>query len=157
MSPITTLNVVLCIVFLVGLGLRILSRAGFAIRNPVNPVSSRWQFVKNNWDTMLIRSFWDSLAFGYWLTHPTAFGDFFNLFHLPFNFNVPTNIITAPGFGFLIDSGFDWLGSAVINIPQLKVLGVLLGGTIPPLPSVELVQKAHEEAAKKTDPDPGGK
>jgi len=147
MNPITLLTIVLWIAFFLGVGLKILSRAGFAIRNPINPVASRWQFVARNWDTLVIRSAWDVVFFVYWLNHPGALSDLLGMAHIPLNFDLPVTHYTAGVFGFLIDYVMDWLGSAAVNssILPLKYLGMIIGGSIPPLPPMELVAKAHAD------------
>ena len=157
MNPITLLTAMLWLFFVVGLGLRILLRAGEAIRNPLNPVASRWCFVKDNWDTLLIRSAWDCVLFVIWQNNPTIISRILTMFHIPLNFDLPVTDWTAWMFGYLIDSLLDKLGAALAVIPQLKWIGIVIGGTIPQLPSLEFVkrvieaQKLTTAAAEMTD------
>jgi hypothetical protein len=126
MNPITKLTIILWALYFVGGGFRILQRAGYAIRNPVNPIASRRAFLLKNWDTILVRSLLTTVAFYYWLQHPNAIETLLGFLHSPLTFNLPATGATAPLFGFFSDALLDQFVSWVRHVPQLSWLSVLL-------------------------------
>lgn len=157
MNPITKLTIILWALYLLGVLAHILLRAGYAIRNPLNPTSTRWQFLKHNWDTFAVRTFLSSVLFGVWLNHPALLSDGLQYFKIPLNFDFPITNWTSAVFGYLADSLLDSGQSVVASLPQLGWLNTLLRGQIPayqPLPAAEkaIVQEQAaqiQESAQK--------
>jgi len=141
MNPILKLTIILWVLYFVGIAVRVLGRAGFAIRNPINPIGSRWQFVKKNYDTILVRTLITSCGFHYWLGHPTAVSDMLAFIHSPLSFNIPVTGGTAPMIGYLSDQLLDSGVARIAHIPQLAWLTWLLRGQIPSFPSITPTEK----------------
>lgn len=123
----------LYIFFYVGAALHVLLRAGFAIRNPVNPIASRRAFVAKYWDTILIRAAMATAVFAFWLGHSTAINSILGYFNSPlkFDFDFPVTFTTSGVFGFFIDQPLDSLQSVIATVPQLAWLNVIIRGQIP--------------------------
>jgi len=131
MNPILELTIILYFLYTLGILAHVLLRAGYAIRNPVNPIGSRRGFLLANWDTILVRTFLSTVCFSIWINHPTLLSTLFGYFKIPLNFDIPTNPATAAMFGYLADSILDSAQSAIAVVPQLAWLNTVLRGQIP--------------------------
>jgi|SRR5882724_5329832 len=123
----------LYVFFYIGAAFHVLLRAGFAIRNPVNPITNRRAFLKQYWDTILIRAAIATGLFAFWLGHSTAINSILAYFNNPlkFDFDVPVTFATSWGFGFLIDQPLDSLQSVIATKPSLAWLNTIIRGQIP--------------------------
>src|SRR5258705_12907214 len=119
MNPILELTIILYFTYTLGILVHVLLRAGYAIRNPVNPISSRRSFLRSNFDTILVRTFLSTVAFSVWINHPMLVSTLFAYFKIPLNFDIPLTNATAAMFGYLADSLFDSAQSFVASTPSL--------------------------------------
>ena len=122
--------------WLLGVAIHVLLRAGYAIRSKVNPVKSRWDFLKQNWDTVAVRTFLSGLIFAYGLRNPDALdklvtlvAEHFNISN--FDFSITFSNVTSAGFGFFSDTVLDSVQSFVASSPKLSWLNNVLRGQIP--------------------------
>lgn len=131
MNPILKLTIILYALYTLGILAHILLRAGYAIRNPVNPIASRRGFLRANFDTILVRTFLSTVAFSVWVNHPTIVSTLFGYFKVPLNFDIPLTDSTAAMFGYLADSLLDSAQSFVASKPSLAWLNTVIRGQIP--------------------------
>jgi hypothetical protein len=134
MNPVLKLTIILYFLYTLGVLAHVLLRAGYAIRNPVNPIASRGGFIKTNWDTILVRTFLSTIAFSVWINHPMLVSTAFAYFKIPLNFDIPLTNATAAMFGYLSDSVLDSAQSAIAAVPQLAWLNNIFRGQIPAFP-----------------------
>ena len=131
MNPITKLTLILWTIYFLGVLAHILLRAGYAIRNPANPIASRWTFIERNWDVFLVRTIISSVLFGVWLNHPGLLSAAVGYFGWHLNFDIPVSNAVAFGFGYLFDSLLDSAQSFIASIPKLAWLNTILRGQVP--------------------------
>jgi hypothetical protein len=107
----------LWLLFLVGESLHWLKRSDVS-------AGTRCNYFSANWRAILVRTFLGAAAFSYWLGHPDAITRALHMAHLNWEFTLLPDHATSSLFGFLADSGLDWLGAKVPifrgEIPQLK-------------------------------------
>jgi len=114
--------------FVGGQALFILKRSAQAIRSKTNPISSRTQYVKSNWDVLLIRMAIEAPIFYIFRHYDTnTVLAFFTQWRVPFQ--VPQGGMTSFLLGYLSDSLLDWFGTSKVapewlkeNIPNFQVL-----------------------------------
>lgn len=124
---------VLYLAFFAGQALTVLRRAGIAMRSPTNPVLRRRDYVKNNWDLLLIRTLIEIPFF--WAWRHAELQDIFALFGKRVPFEIPQGTIAAFAWGFFADSTLDWL-STVQKIGPWPVPS-WLKSNIPSLPMIK--------------------
>lgn len=144
--------------YLLGACFNILLRAGYAYRSAVNVHRTRWGFIKDNWDTMIIRvCVYGYGAFYVWALHPdlaTKTALFFNVpSWLATWINIPVGVGSSFMFGFLIDVVLDSLQSIVASKPYLAPLNVFVRGRVPAYDAnvVDVEKIAIQEDAKIND------
>src|SRR5271155_5072306 len=109
-----------------------LKRPGVATRKLTNPTKSRWQYLRNNWVTLLIRTVIEFVLIFYPYRHFSmgAIAGWFG-WHLPFD--VPQSGFGAFCLGFLSDGLLDWLGT-LQTIPKTNIaIPAWIKEQIPPL------------------------
>lgn len=94
---------VFCLLFTVGMGLYLLKRCAYAIRNPNNAITSRTQFLFKNWDVLLYRAGLDQILFWSWATWPEGLARLLSLSGYHFEFELPLNYVTAVLGGLLAE------------------------------------------------------
>src|SRR5213592_4673134 len=95
----------LTIMFALGIGWRLFSRATTAYRSKLRSYSSRWAFVKQNWDVFLLRVPFSGSLFTLWIFHPGLLSKLAATV-MPANIanwlTVPPTLGSALGFGFFV-------------------------------------------------------
>jgi hypothetical protein len=133
-------DVGLYLCFLLGQFLFILKRAASAIRNPVNPIKSRRQFIRANLDVLSIRAALEGLIIYYPWRH-IALATILGWFHIDATSGWPSEIIgtgianglvAAIGLGYASDSALDGL-SQWSKLPAW--LSRWMKENIPPVPA----------------------
>lgn len=134
------IRVWLSIAYLIGTLFHILLRAGYAVRSQVNTTPSRWCYVVDHWDTLLIRcGFFGYLLFFAWLSHPDWPSKIAIALMVPEGpanwLTVPQTLGTSAMFGFFIDVVLDSAQSIVagltLKFPSLSFLNAVVRGQIP--------------------------
>src|SRR6266704_1339641 len=120
----------LVLFFLIGIGMHVLLRAGYAYRSAVNPYPTRRAFVRKHWDTILVRTFLNSWLFWLWVSHPDLVSRIASALGVSAAIadwlTVPVSLGTAVMFGFFVDVFLDSVQSIVAKIPQLAWLNKYL-------------------------------
>lgn len=130
------LFMLLSLAYLLGAAFNILLRAGYAYRSKVNCYPTRWSFVTENWDTILIRVFvYGYLSFYAWSLHPELVAKIAMAFAVPSWIAgwliVHVSIASSFGYGFIIDRILDSLQSAIADKPYLSFLNMFVRGRVP--------------------------
>jgi hypothetical protein len=113
--------------FLGGQSLFILKRSAQAIRSKTNPIKSRREYLKSNWDVLLIRVAIEAPIFYIFRHYDTnTILAFFTQWRTPFQ--IPQGAMTSFMLGYLSDSLLDWFGTSKVapdwlkeNIPNVQV------------------------------------
>ena len=126
-------DIIFYLVFLCGQMLFILKRAGSAIRNQQTTITTRWQFVMFNWDTITIRGVIEFAMIFYPWRHftMTQILSFFGYQRDPLP--IPDSPVTSLLLGYASDSLLDWLSMSQKlpsffrdwiheNVPKLPLL-----------------------------------
>lgn len=110
--PYWEADLLLYIPFLAGQWLFILKRMGMKIRSKANPITTRRQYLYQNWDLLTVRMVLELGIFYMW-----RYGDlsgFINQYSgLHLNYVIPTGKTVAMLLGYASDSGLDWVMSVV--------------------------------------------
>lgn len=133
--------------FVAGQLLFMLKRAGSAVRNPVSVYSSKWQFFKQNLDTLLIRTVIEFPFFYGWRHYSVAQILAVWGVAMPTGWAIPNNPLASFFLGYAADSLLDWVSMST-KLPAW--FRQWLSENVPHLPAVELklVPKAEPEALK---------
>ncbi len=94
--------------FFFGQSLFILKRMALAVRSPLNPLKSRKEYLKLNWDVLLIRSALE-FAVVYFPYRHVPMDTFTATLHIPFHIPQDSAVVSFL-LGFLSDSTMDWFG-----------------------------------------------
>jgi hypothetical protein len=130
--------------FAAGQSLFMLKRTALAIRSPMNSMGSRTEYLKLNWDVLLIRSALEFAFIFYPYRHvPLASLLSFTGWNIPFA--IPQSAVTVFILGFFSDAMMDWAAM------QDKLFGKIpvpswIKETIPQLPENVKLQKAIGKA-----------
>jgi sterol desaturase/sphingolipid hydroxylase (fatty acid hydroxylase superfamily) len=126
----------LVLLFIIGISMHVLLRAGYAYRSAVNTTPSRRAWVVRNWDTLLIRTGFNSVLFWVWMYYPGTFAKAAIGVGVPAWIGnwltVPVTLGTAYLFGFFIDVLLDAVQSIAASVPQLAwITKYILHGQVP--------------------------
>jgi len=104
-------TVLLVIAFYMGTILRLCMRAGNAFRSQVNKYPNRRSYIGRNWDIFLVRTFFATGFFTWWMSDPGAWSKVIGAVGVPPGISnwltVPPTLATSAGFGFFSDLGID--------------------------------------------------
>ncbi len=140
---------VYCILFIVGQALYLLHRAAYAVRNPVNPVASRSDYIKRNWDILLYRAGLDQILFWAWAVYPDGLTRLLALTGMTVKIDLPLNPVTVVVAGLFSEVALDTLALKV-KFLQTEIPTVPTGGVDVKQAKAEVV-KAEDSAAKAAD------
>ena len=117
--------------FFGGQCLFVLKRSALAVRSPLNGTKSRRQYLKQNWDILLVRTVIALIAVYFPYRHSDVF-----VGYLPKWMGlIPTSAIVPLALGYMSDSTLDWL------LGKDKIFGVpipaFIKETVPQLPAVQ--------------------
>lgn len=117
--------------FFSGQCLFILKRMGLAVRSPLNAMKSRRQYLKQNWDILLIRTVIEFIAVYFPYQHSNLFETYLPKWWAV----IPASWVVPMALGYLADSMLDWI------LGKDKIFGVpipdFIKETIPQLPEVQ--------------------
>lgn len=101
----------LVVSFYLGTLIRLSLRAGNAFRSQVNKYPNRRSYLFRNWDVFLVRTFFATGFFTWWLHDPGAWSKFIAMLGVAPGIanwlTVPPTLATSAGFGFFSDLGID--------------------------------------------------
>jgi hypothetical protein len=151
-------TVILFVVFYVGVGLRFFVRAVKAYRSPLRNYPSRWAFIKTNWDVFLVRAIlFDTPLFVLWIFHPDLAVKGLLWLNVPAGIAnwviVPPTILSAGGFGSVVDLGVDQVQVRITNNPPSWLPDQLKGE----IPSYDVTALDINKMADKRGSNPESK
>jgi len=120
--------------FLLGQAFYIFKRAAMAIRSTTNPIQSRTEFIRLNWDIFLIRAIAEFILVYYPWRHISLaeMGREFSIHWMQWLGGIPaaSSPLTAFALGFLADGIVDWASQST-SLPEK--LRKLIAESIPPV------------------------
>lgn len=126
----------LSISFACGIVFRLFVRANTAYRSKIRTYTSRWSFVKANWDVFLIRTFpFNTGLFVVWVLKPGLLSQVVSMAGVPVGvanwITIPPTLGTAFIGGFFVDLFLDQVQIKLLNNPKFTWLPDVLKGEIP--------------------------
>jgi len=108
--------------FYIGVLMRFFVRSVKAVRSPLRSYPTRTSFFKTNWDVFLVRALlFDTPLFVLWVFHPDLAVKFLLWLHVPEGIAtwviVPPTLLSAGGFGSVVDLGVDQIQLRIANNP----------------------------------------